>query len=1134
MRQIGMVSGAVLAFTAVAAGAQETPAAQVEAQADDLESRFRDPPPSARPRVWWHWMNGNVTQEGIAKDLAWMKRIGIGGVQNFDASLQTPKVVENRLAWMTPEWKAAFRFATAEAERLGLEFAIASSPGWSETGGPWVPPQDGMKKLVWSETEAAAGSQVGKLPALPGVTGPFQSYAKPADIAAPPSGKAVAPPRYSADAVVLAVPLGDVEVPPASLFYDGAGNEVDGSALLDDDPAGALGLKRGDDGGPARLTRVFAAPATMQAATVHVENPMGELLGKIHKAALEASDDGTVWKVVAEISLDSVPTTVSFAPVKARYFRVGVTTLPVPAAGDRDAAPGVATPDWRTMLGNAIGKQPVRLAAFKLHSGPRVDRFEAKAGFSIAADYLALPAGLPDADAPAPEAVLDLTDRLKADGTLDWTPPEGRWQVFRFGWSLVGKTNHPASAEATGLEVDKYDRDAVRRYLERYLAMYADALGSPVSANGAIDALLTDSIEVGPSNWTPLMVSEFRKRRGYDPRPWLPALAGTIIGSRARSDQFLFDFRRTLADLLASEHYGTIAKVAHENGLAVYGEATESGRPVLGSDIAMRSHADIPMAAMWTHSRERGPAGSHVADIRGAASVAGIYGRNLVAAESLTSAQAPWAHAPQDLKRIIDLEFVLGVNRPVIHTSVHQPVEDKVPGLSLFYFGQFFNRHETWAELARPWVDYLARNSLLLQQGRRVADVAYFSGEDAPLTALYAEGPPADLPRRYGSDFVDADVVLRELANDGADIVTAGGARYRALYLGSASRAMTLPVLRRIEELAEGGATIIGRPPREDPALARDDVGYVSVVARLWPGNGQARIGKGRVINSSDPDAALAAAGVAPDFRYADWSRGSDVAFLHRRIEAGADMDTGGDIWFLVNRLDRPERIEARFRISGKVPELWHADTGEIEPVSYRISGEETIVPLQLAAEGAVHVVFRKPVGRAARTVRPSVRTQLARLDGPWAVRFQPGRGAPAFAVLPELVPLDGQEEPGIRHFSGIATYEKVFSPPAAWKPGAPLWLDLGEVREVAEVVLNGQAVGTAWHAPFRIDIAPAVVPGLNKLEVRVANLWVNRLVGDAQEGVQKLTWTATTAYKSDAPLRRSGLIGPVRLLAGD
>lgn len=1126
---------AATALTALPALAQEAaPPPPEPTSAAPLEDQFRDPPQSARPRVWWHWMNGNVTKEGIAKDLAWMKRVGIGGMQNFDASLNTPQVVDKRLVYMTPEWKDAFRFAAQEADRLGLELAIAASPGWSETGGPWVKPEDGLKKLVWSETEMAGGKAfAGKLAAPPSATGPFQSIAKASGIGSMLSGeKGPETPQYYADVAVLAFPVGRAAPLSAPTIRSGEGKAIDAAALVDADLGTAIELEKPAQGLPSVVVD-YGKPQTIRSATLFMPGASALFFGSPYAPVLEASDDGKDWRKVADIAADAVPTTVGFAPVTARRFRVVLGKAPGDSVSAfRATSPGVDLGGLGALMGGGAammgGGKSVKIAELRLSGEERIDRYETKAGFEVESDYFHLSQGLPDAKGIDPAKVIDLTARMKPDGTLDWTPPAGRWKVLRLGYSLLGTMNHPAPAEATGLEVDKFDGPAVRRYLDHYIGMYKDAAGADLIGKRGVQAILTDSIEVGAANWTPAMVAQFQRLRGYDPTPWLPALTGTIVGSRADSDKFLYDYRRTLADLMASEHYGTVATVAHEHGLKVYGEALEAGRPSLGDDMSMRRHADIPMSAMWTHSRQAGPQPSHVADIKGAASVAHIYGQNLVAAESLTSSLSYWDHAPAYLKRIIDLEFVNGVNRPVIHTSVHQPVDDKVPGLSLFIFGQYFNRHEAWAELARPWVDYIARNALMLQQGRNLADVGYVYGEEGPLTALYEKQQVADAPRANAYDFVSNDALRAALANEGGDLVSPGGARYRALYLGGSSRKMTLGTLQRLAALVEGGATVIGPRPEGDPGLGSDAAAWKALADKLWSGGEATSFGKGQVLASTDIAAALAKIGVAPDFRFTGGQDGAAIPFLHRKL---AD----GDSYFLVNQKDRTETIEAHFRVTGKAPELWDAQTGKARPVSYRIENGETVVPLVLAADDSVHVVFRKPAAAPSLTVPAPANTMLARVDGPWTVAFQPGRGAPASATLAKLAPLDENADAGIKYFSGIATYSTDLAAPHGWKKGRPLWLDLGEAREVAEVLVNGKSAGYAWRAPYRVDVGAVMKPGRNRLEVRVANLWVNRLIGDAQPGVTgKVTWTALPTYTAKAPLRRSGLIGPVTLVSGE
>ena len=1102
-----------------------------------LEDQFRDPPASARPRVWWHWMNGNVTRDGIAKDLAWMKRVGIGGLQNFDASLQTPQIVDKRLVYMTPEWKDAFRFAASEADRLGLELAIAASPGWSETGGPWVKPEDGLKKLVWSVAELAPGKRLAApLAALPDQAGPFQDIRPGVTIEELFSGQpAPDGPRHLGAVGVYAFPVARVAPLPQPTVSDLLGNPLDGARLSDAQLGEGVTLGHKDGAVPG-LQLTYPAPVTVRAVTMFLPDASVPFVGARFAGVLQASSDGTSWSPVSEFSLGGVPTTVSFPAVTASQFRVMLNPAPArPSLGS--SAEGVAMPPLERTLGGVLTGRPLVVGSLRLSAEPAVDHFETKAGFVMSADYYALPQVADGAAGIPVGSAVDLTGKLKPDGTLDWTAPKlpkGQvWRVLHLGYSLLGTTNHPATPEATGLEVDKYDGAAVRAYLEHYLGLYRDAAGPDLIGQRGVRALLTDSIEVGEANWTPHMLEQFQRLRGYDPRPWLPALTGTLVGSRAESDRFLYDYRRTLADLLASEHYGTVATVAHENGLTVYGEALEDHRPMLGDDMAMRRHADVPMAALWTFNRDEGPRQTLIADMKGAASVAHLYGQNLVAAESMTAAMAPWAFAPADLKRFIDLEFVTGVNRPVIHTSVHVPVDDKKPGLSLFIFGQYFNRNESWAELARPWVDYIARSSLLLQWGRNEADLAYFHGEEAPLTGLYGDQPVADAPRTHAYDFLNFDALTGALANDGADVATPAGARYRAIYLGGTSRMMTLAALRKLGALVEGGATVIGLPPQADPGRSGDDAAFAALVAKLWPGGPGARIGTykvglGQVIASQDVEQALGQIGVAPDFTFTGGSAEAAIPFLHRR---------SGDehVYFLVNQRNAGETIEAHFRVTGRQPELWHAETGTSEAVSYRVVGGETIVPLTLGAEDAVFVVFRKPAPADALAIKKLAPAALATLSGPWQVAFEPGRGAPDGVVLPALQPLQTSADPGVKYFSGIATYARTFRLPKGVRPGQPLWLDLGAVGDLAQVRVNGIDVGTAWHAPYRLDIAAAVRPGTNQLAIRVANTWVNRLVGDAQAaqppGAKPVTWTAAPTYRADAPLRPAGLIGPVQLL---
>ena len=1118
--KLGLLLAASAAALAGCTTMGETPAraemaqAAQPVQADILRDGFIDPPMSARPRTWWHWMNGNITHSGIAADLNWLASVGMGGVQNFDASLQTPQIVDNRLIYMTPEWREAFRFAASEADRHGLELAIAASPGWSETGGPWVPPADGMKKLVWGETRLAGGRAFnGRINRAPDATGPYQTMAENDPLAALLSAEHSAVPTMAGHVAVLAVPLATRDLPQAR-FAAPDGANVPGAGLADNDLAhGATIALAADLSGS--LVASYDRPVTVRNLRLAIPGLVQPFRSSPVRALLEARVQGA-WTKVADLPLTAVVATHAFAPVTAREFRLRIERNPdIVRTTVMDGAPG-AVPVDVFALGALTA---VELADFRLGTDHRLHRAEDKAGFGSVLDYYAITSADQTPTALDLGEVIDLTDRVAADGTLNWTPPAGNdWLVLDLGWSLTGKTNHPAPAEATGLEVDKLDGAAVRRYTEHYLGMYRDTVGDDLFGERGLRAILTDSIEVGFANWTPAMEQEFAARRGYALRPWLPALTGMVIGSEAATEAFLFDYRQTLAELLADNHYGTVAQVAHENGLIVYGEALEDRRPLLGDDLAMRAQADVPMAALWTYPRGENVRTTFLGDMRGAASVAHVYGRPYVAAESMTSANSPWAFAPRDLRRFIDLEFASGINRPVIHTSVHQPSDTLQPGLSLMIFGQYFNRHETWAGMARPWVDYMSRSAYMLQQGTWFADVAVFRGEEAPITAQYATEVPAGLPRQYAFDFVNADMLTDALRVENGLIVATGGTRYRALQLGPTSRFMTLPTLRRIAEMAQAGATIVGLRPESSPSLADDAAEFARLADATWA--------LPTVHSSEDIEAALAGMGVAPDFAYSGASAGTQVLFVHRQL------DDGGHVYFVNNRANQAERIEARFRVTGRAPELWDAVTGTARPLPYRIDGDVTVVPLELGAEGSHFVVFRDAAQAPARDVAPVVERSLGAIDGPWTVSFQPGRGAPASITLPELSPLNESADAGVRYFSGVATYATSFTAPTM--TDGDLWLDLGQVGDVAEVLVNGQSAGISWWVPNRVNIGALVRTGSNSLEVRVANLWVNRLIGDVQPGAERITFTAAPTYLPDAPLRPSGLIGPVSLVASE
>jgi hypothetical protein len=1079
---------------------------------DPLRQGFQNPPDSAKPRTWWHWTNGNVTKDGITKDLEWMKRSGIGGFMLADVASGSGQTVDPKIVFASPEWFDAVHHAATEAQRLGLEMSIFSSAGWSETGGPWVKPEQAMKKVVWSETAVEGPrSFAAKLPQPPSNNGPIRNLATGG------GGRGGAPPdpTYYGDSVVLAYRTPAEETDMAALHPVATTNAgpIDATALLDDDLNTSLTIKAPGEGGAAWLQYEFPQPYAARAITIGGR-------GGIPFGRVVAGDDGVNFRTLvtlpgAQLYRGGVVRTFAFPQTTARFFRIELTGGPFTPATVMSQVP--SQPAQQYVLTEAV-----------LHSGARVNRWEEKAGFSFLFEYESVPTPMvPTASAIRHADVIDLTGKMTKDGTLTWDVPSGKWTILRLGYSLTGAKNRPAPPSGLGYEADKLSRQHVEEYFHGYFDPLAKALGPLVGKS--LQYMMMDSWEAGMQNWTDEMVSEFRKRRGYDPTPFLPTMAGRVVESSDVSDRFLWDYRRTLADMFADNHWGTMAELLRQRGMGIYAEASGVSLEIAEDSLLNKSKVDVPMGEFWVHALH--PEMMYYVDVRGAASASHAYGKKLVATESFTGGGY---ESPLTLKRVGDYWMAQGVNRFVFHTSAHQPLDTK-PGNTMV--GTHINRNITWAEQAKPYMTYVARNSYLLQQGLFTADLAYLLNEGAPSTMpFWGNGLKPAPPEGYDFDYVNADVVLnRMFVKDDGRLELPDGMSYRLLVLPEIDR-MTLPVLRKIRGLVAGGAAVLGPKPVRCPGLAgypNADRELLALAAEIWGDlDGVSRTqrvyGKGKVFWGVPPALVLAQLGVARDFEYSR-PLDSDVQWTHRR--AG---DT--DIYFVVNHTDQPLDTEARFRVSGKEAELWHPDSGAIEPADFAIADGRTRVPLHLAERESLFVVFRHATASPARSVPRPAATTLATLSGAWDVAFPPNLGAPAKLQLAKLEPWTANADDGVKYFSGTATYTKTVQAPAAWfKPGAKLWLDLGAAKDLAEVSVNGTAVGTVWHAPYRVDVTAALKPGPNRVEIKVTNQWTNRQIGDRSVPVEKRVLPPVPTFPGRGGVQappESGLLGPVSIIS--
>ena len=822
-----------------------------------------------------------------------------------------------------------------------------------------------------------------------------------------------------------------------------------------------------------------------------------------------------------------------------------------------------------------------------------IQKLQAKAGFNGRAILSSPNAGDSTDGAIQQCEIVDLTSKLTADGRLNWQVPAGKWTILRVGYTPTGVKNHPAPEEGTGLECDKFSKAALDAHWDGFMQKILDDIG-PL-AGKTLDSSLVDSYEVGGQNWTKNFREEFQKRRGYDMTKFLPVFTGLVVDSPAVSERFLWDVRRTIADLFAENYYGHFAELCREHGLMNAVEPYEG--PF--ESLQCGASADVVMGEFWSGSQGH-------PSVKMVASIAHIYGKTIVGAESFTASPGGqtgrWQEYPYSLKTLGDLMYCQGLNRYTFHRYAMQPWTNRWPGMTMGQWGFHFERTETWWNQGKPWIDYITHCEYLLQQGRAVADAAYFTGESVPV--MMRVGNPA-LPAGYDYDAIDADVLLHGATVQNGRITLASGANYAVLILPPDDVNMTPQMLACIRKLVRAGATVVGPRPQHSPSLdgyPKCDVQVKKLAAELWNKCDGTTVlensdGKGRIIWGKSLSDIFAAQNLKPDFEFQGASTDTHLAYTHR--VAGV-----ADIYFVSNQRREFDSAECTFRVSGKVPELWHPDTGVIEPAPVWSAQDGRItVHLNFEPAGSVFVIFRNAADGLDHVITASgsfaaepatmpkwetsvsaagapmvkawdngqvelhtadgkvLRADVAdfpapqEMTGSWDLSFPPNWGAPPSVALDKLISWTDHTNNGVRYFSGTATYEKDIEIPAdRLTAGRELWLDLGAVKNFAEVSVNGQDFGVLWKPPFSVNITAAARPGVNKLVVKVTNLWPNRLIGDEQlppdvkwggkmlqgwpqwlldgqpSPTGRFTFTTWRHYTKDSPLLESGLLGPVTL----
>ena len=1071
-----------------------------------LEKEFLNPPSESRPRTWWHWISNNVSKEGITKDLEAMKRIGLKGAQITTMPQGGPF---GDVKYLSPEWFDAVAHAEKEAKRLGLIVGFSNAIGCSGAGGPWITPELSMQKLVWSETLQK---------------GPFEGTLQL------PQPEIVE--DYYCDLNVVAFPTIPGDELSLASFNPKISSDIPGlktATLIDGNPATGESIRAVDEKQSIQLE--FDAPKKASSLQLYLSE--GHNVHPSIAVSLLSSTDGIKWQSICSLhsrtafSLSgSKVLSDGFSEIASRFFKV----------------------EFSAPKNHAFTLNELSLGGARLKGA----NFKAARSSNHPTVFVSTPFAVPAEQTIDSKRIIDLTAHTDASGKVRCKLPEGNWTIIRFGHTSTGKRmvpDHPTDKNPPGLEADKMSRTAILKHLNKGLV--GQVLEQYKKWNDKVRITINiDSWECGAQTWTQDFSGEFQKHRGYDCMSWLLVVTGRIVDSVDRTERFLWDYRRTIADLYAENFYGTFRDFCHAHDILLDGEAPGIGIPAIADGLQCLGLMDVPQGEFWIEAkpgpnRYLGLGGSD--NTKEAAVGAHIYGKTITSCEAFTAFGYAdgWQMDPEQLKPIGDRQFCLGMNEMVFHRYVHQP-DERVPGMTLGQFGLNFDRTLTWWEQGRDWIQYITRCQYMLRQGLFVADVCYFYGEDAPNSVWYYVPKVIDprkrmkpiLPAGYDYDCCDWTSLNKMVVKEGR-VVLPDGMSYAYLVMPESAQ-LTVHALQKISELVKAGATVVGTKPSRSPSLANfpeADRQIQWMANELWPAvpaPAEKKSGKGRVLDNASFEAILKNDTLMPDFEAVSDKADADLRYIHRKLGST-------DLYYVCNQQDRVEKTTLYFRCTGKVPEIWHPETGKISlaPV-YKIEGGRTAVTLRFNPSEAFFVVFRQPASATKlvlvskqQVVSHDVFTPIA-LEGPWKVTFQAGRRAPAEAItFDRLISWTEHPVDGVKYFSGTATYTKtIMVEKNLLKSGQRVYLDLGRVKNVVELFVNEKSIGVLWKKPFCAEITSALQAGKNKIEIRITNLWPNRLIGDQKlPENERVTWCFYKFYTAESPLLESGLLGPVRLL---
>lgn len=1094
--------------------------------AQDLRKLWTSPPEESKSWVFWYWMQGAVSKEGITADLEAMKYAGIAGAYLMpikgvpEKPFITP-IVEQ----LSPLWWEMVDHAFKEADRLGLKIGFHICDGFALAGGPWITPELSMQKVVWKQTNIKGGKTINQILPQPES---YKGYYKDIAIFAYPT------PQGEGISTETIKPKVTTNIP-----------DIDPQFLANKDSKETFRSES-----PCWIQYTFDQPFTCR--TIQVKSPPRNLQGQ--RLTIEASDDGIHFRKIVQLvpprqgwQNDDFPMTSSIPTTTARYFRFLYDKSGTePGAEDLDAA------KW---------KQSLKINSIWLSSETRIHQYEAKNGSTWRVSSRTTKDQIPTNLCINKKELIDISQYVDKDGRLNWNAPKGDWTILRMGHTSTGHTN-ATGGKAAGLECDKFNPEAIRLQFNSWFGKAVEVAGKDL-ASRVLKVFHVDSWECGSQNWSSNFRDEFKQRRGYDIYNYLPVMAGIPIENTETSERILYDIRQTISELVVDKFYAVLKQEANAKGSQFSAECVS---PTMLSDGTMHyKNTDLPMGEYWLQS----PTHDKPNDVLDAISGAHIYEKNIIQAESFTQLRTMFDEHPAILKTLQDRHYALGINRLSYHVFVQNPWLDRQPGMTLDGIGLYFQRDQTWWKLGRAWVDYAQRCQALLQFGKPVVDIAVFMGEELPRRAILPDRLVPFLPGIFGqekveqekqrlanvgeptrqmpvgvnhsanitgaADWVNAlrgyqydsfnpDVLLNYAKVENNRIVLPNGMSYGALVIPGEHAMQPNPermsneVANKIKEFSSKGLPIL-----ISDDLPSETLGYTQENQKIrWDNN--------KLIKLPYTQETFAPIGIERDFIVTESGSieyAKDIAYTHRQ-------GNGTDIYFIANQQDTQRNIKVSLRVGGKTPELWNPVTGNISTdITWSIENNRTNVDLKLDANESVFIVLQVSTDKKSNQIKSTQVQAPVTITTPWQIQFdENSRGLKESITFTELTDWSKHENEQIRYYSGSAIYRNSFKLNPDNK--TRYYLELDEVYNLAEIKVNGKSCGIIWTKPYKVEITDALKSGNNTLEISVANTWANRIMGDEDFGAEKddnkKIWTNARYRMSEKKLVKSGLVGSVKI----